>query len=377
MQPVARISWITALILGCQVLSPTLPVISASPSADPFLDSSAKETTRTTNQSSVLRVGIKPIEPFVFVTDAQPYGYSIDLWQAIEPHLDQSTQFVAYDSVPELLAAIREGQVDLGTAALSITADREADGFNFSHPIYEAGLQLVILRQQGTPLAQLIHYLGGREVIWAVSRIVLCSLMVGGLLWLLERDHNPHFKHDPIRGIGQGIWFAIVTLGTFGYGDVTPVRFGGRVIAALWMAVSFFILADFISAMTAARQQMPTIAGIQDLTGQPVGATQGTTAAAFLKTQPVEATEFSNFEQSVRALRAGKVSAILLDRPAAEYFVSRNLDYQMVGERLNLEYYGIAVRENNQALLEAINRAILILQEQGKLEYLNDKWFGK
>ncbi|NJO80318.1 MAG: transporter substrate-binding domain-containing protein [Cyanobacteria bacterium RM1_2_2] len=258
-----------------------------------------------------------------------------------------------------------------------MTADREANGFNFSHPIYEAGLQLVVMQQQGAPLSQLIRYLGGREVIWAISRIGLCSLIVGGLVWLLERDHNPHFKHDSIRGIGQGIWFAIVTLGTFGYGDVTPVRFAGRVIAALWMAVSFFILADFISAMTAARQQTLTIAGIQDLAGQPVGATQGTTAAAFLKTQPVEASEFSNFEQSVTALQAGEISAILLDRPAAEYFVSRNPNYQMAGERLNLEYYGIAVREENQALLEKINRAILILQEQGKLEYLNEKWFGK
>lgn len=371
MQVVTRISWFAALMLGWQVLAP-LPIEPRPALAEPAFDPSADQAS---NQAT-LRVGIKPIEPFVFA-DAEPYGYSIDLWWAIEPYLDQPTQFVTYETVPELLTALRKRQVDLGIAALSITADREANGLDFSYPVYAAGLQLVVMQQQRAPLAQLIRYLGGREAIWAVLRVFLCSLVVGGLIWLLERGHNPHFKHDPIRGIGQGIWFAIVTLGTFGYGDVTPVRFAGRVIAALWMAVSFFILADFISAMTAARQQTPTVAGIEDLAGQPIGATMGTTAAAFLKTQPVAATEFDDFEQALTALQTGKVAAILLDRPAAEYFVSRNPTYQLAGERLNLEYYGIAVREEDQALLEKINRAILILQEQGQFEHLNNKWFGE
>jgi ABC-type amino acid transport substrate-binding protein len=279
--------------------------------------------------------------------------------------------------VPQLLNAVKQGEVEVAIAAISITADREAEGLDFSQPIYQAGLQLVALKQQGPPLTQLLGYLGGWAALKAVSRVFLCSLVVGGAIWFLERDHNPRFKHDPLRGIGQGVWFAIVTLGTFGYGDVTPMRFSGRVIAGLWMAVSFFILADFIATMTVARQQYAPVQSLQDLSGQPIGATQGTTAAAFLATQPVKAIDYGSFDQLVGGLRAGKVAAILLDRPAAEYFVSRNQDCRLAGNRLNLEYYGIAVKQGNYQLLEQINRAILKLQEQGLLQYLDSKWFGK
>ncbi|MFQ3628850.1 MAG: hypothetical protein SNJ81_14895, partial [Cyanobacteriota bacterium] len=40
-----------------------------------------------------LRVGVKPIEPFVFTPEqGDPTGYSIDLWTAIAPQISAQTQ---------------------------------------------------------------------------------------------------------------------------------------------------------------------------------------------------------------------------------------------------------------------------------------------
>ncbi|WP_448597936.1 transporter substrate-binding domain-containing protein [Thermoleptolyngbya sp.] len=101
------------------------------------------QTTQTTQSTPTpaptpversLRVGVKPIEPFVFAPEqGNPAGYSIDLWTAIAPQINAQTQYVVYDTTPELLDALRRG---------------EATGLDFSHPIYEAGLQLLVLQSQ-------------------------------------------------------------------------------------------------------------------------------------------------------------------------------------------------------------------------------------
>ncbi|GAB4459800.1 MAG: transporter substrate-binding domain-containing protein [Elainellaceae cyanobacterium] len=324
-----------------------------------------------------LRVGIKPIEPFVFATEqGNPTGYSIDLWEAIAPQINAQTQYLVYETTPELLDALRQGSIDVAIAGISVTADREAKGLDFSHPTYEAGLQLVVLQPQKSQLLRLLDYLGGDRALVAIGRVLLSSIVVGFLIWFFERRQNSHFQNGPLAGIGQGIWFAVVTLGTFGYGDVTPVGLPGRIVAGLWMGVSFFILADFISAMTTARQQAAPVQSLSDLTGQPIGASQGTTADLFLQTKPVKRVPLADLEASLRALRSGEVVAIVIDRPVAEYLTAQEPDLVMAGDRLSREHYGIALREGDD-LREDINRALLTLQEKEYFEFLCRKWFGE
>jgi len=344
------------------------------------------QTTQTTQSTPTpaptpversLRVGVKPIEPFVFAPEqGNPTGYSIDLWTAIAPQINAQTQYVVYDTTPELLDALRRGEVDVAIAGISISARREATGLDFSHPVYEAGLELLVLQSQKPQFFRLLDYLGGARALQAVGRVLLSSIVVGFLIWLFERRHNPHFQHGPLAGIGQGIWFAVVTLGTFGYGDVTPVGLPGRIVAGLWMGVSFFILADFISAMTTARQQAVPVQSLSDLAGQPIGASQGTTADYFLQTKPVKRVPLADLEASLEALRSGDVAAIVIARPVAEYLSAQEPDLVMAGDRLSREQYGIALREGDD-LREAINRALLTLQEKEYFEFLCRKWFGE
>ena len=47
------------------------------------------------------------------------------------------------------------------------------------------------------------------------------------LVWLLERDDNP-----ALAPFSEALWWAIVTVTTVGYGDLTPITTGGRFIAA-------------------------------------------------------------------------------------------------------------------------------------------------
>ncbi|MEM8605212.1 MAG: transporter substrate-binding domain-containing protein, partial [Cyanobacteria bacterium P01_H01_bin.121] len=114
-----------------------------------------------------LKVGINEIQPFVFLSkDRAPYGFSIDLWGQIAQELAVETEFVRFDDVASLLDAVRAGEVNLGIAGISITLDREAQGIDFSYPIYESGLQLVILEQQVPAWQSVLNHLGGTTVFF-------------------------------------------------------------------------------------------------------------------------------------------------------------------------------------------------------------------
>lgn len=326
----------------------------------------------------VLRVGVNQIRPFVFLMPGEaPYGYSVDVWRALERELDVQSELVPFDSVSLMLESVREGEIDLAIAGISITASREAEDLDFSYPMYRAGLQLLVTRQQESGLVQLLRYLGGWQAFKALLRVTLSSVVVGFLIWWFERGHNPAFQRGLARGVGQGVWFALATLGTFGYGDVTPLRLPGRLVTVIWMGVSFFVLADFIASMTAARQLHLPVQGIEDLQGARVGALAGTTAMVFARRYPVREQVFEDLDMAIAALRRGEVKALLVDQPTARYFAARSSDLLLAGDRLNWEDYGIAVREGNTTLLESLNQGLLQLQEDDFFRQLDRRWFGQ
>ena len=71
--------------------------------------------------------------------------------------------------------------------------------------------------------------------------LLLMSTIVGGLsIYLVEVQANPK-----IASIADGIWWAIVTLTTVGFGDITPVTPLGRVVGGTLMVAGMFTLALF------------------------------------------------------------------------------------------------------------------------------------
>ncbi|MGH3083394.1 MAG: potassium channel family protein [Gaiellaceae bacterium] len=79
----------------------------------------------------------------------------------------------------------------------------------------------------------------GAAVVIAVTTIVI-TLAAGILMTVLDRDHYP--------SIGSGLWWAVQTTTTVGYGDNVPTTVVGRLLAAL---VMFFGI-GFITVITAA-----------------------------------------------------------------------------------------------------------------------------
>ena len=89
-----------------------------------------------------------------------------------------------------------------------------------------ASLQRVISRARHALLSVLLAF-----------GIVL--LAAASLAYLLERDAQPEL----FGSIPQSLWWAIVTLTTTGYGDVTPITSAGRILAGFVMVSGILVFA--------------------------------------------------------------------------------------------------------------------------------------
>ena len=92
------------------------------------------------------------------------------------------------------------------------------------------------------PFRGWVRALNDHYLLFAISFSILGSwtLMGGVSIYLIEGDFN-----SKINSISDGLWWAIVTLTTVGYGDMSPVTTLGRIVGGILMVAGMFILALF------------------------------------------------------------------------------------------------------------------------------------
>src|SRR5215470_8235993 len=123
--------------------------------------------TAQTNPSE-LRVVTRVLPPVVVDQNGTLTGFSIDLWNKIAEHLQLKVRYEVAPDVRALLDEVRDGKADVGVAAISITSAREA-AYDFSHPILNAGLQIMV-RGKGqdadaNPLLELLGLLFSKTIL--------------------------------------------------------------------------------------------------------------------------------------------------------------------------------------------------------------------
>jgi len=84
---------------------------------------------------------------------------------------------------------------------------------------------------------------------------------------------------------------------------------------------------------------------------------------------------FENFGAAVQALLAGDVDLVLMDAASSRGYIGANPNQlKTVGAPLGTEEFGFIFTPGSD-LVEAFNAAIETMQEDGYLEYLNNRWF--
>ncbi len=74
--------------------------------------------------------------------------------------------------------------------------------------------------------------------------LILLAVVIGIVIVPIERSQGS------IRDFEDGLWWAITTISSVGYGDVVPVTTFGRVLGALLQAVGVVMLGLLVGMMT-------------------------------------------------------------------------------------------------------------------------------
>jgi voltage-gated potassium channel len=80
-------------------------------------------------------------------------------------------------------------------------------------------------------------YASRRKIAVFLSFILAVVLIMGTVMYLIEGEENG------FNSIPRGVYWAIVTLTTVGYGDVTPHTVVGRILACIIMIMGYGIIA--------------------------------------------------------------------------------------------------------------------------------------
>lgn len=107
-------------------------------------------------------------------------------------------------------------------------------------------IQLLHLRKRALNLPQrFIYRLRHNELIQALTAVFLLVFLSAVGVTFFEHKSNGQFQN-----LGSGLWWAMVTVCTVGYGDIVPQTVFGRVLATVVMLSGVVLLSVFTAAVS-------------------------------------------------------------------------------------------------------------------------------
>jgi len=329
----------------------------------------------------VLLVGTKIAPPFAMKNrEGHWEGISIELWDLIAKKLDIKYVWREH-TLKSLLDGVADRSLDIGIAAITITAERETK-FDFTHSYYTTGLSIAIPKKSSEGWWTVIQGLFSYKMLVIVSVLAFVLLIIGTITWILEKKRNPeNFNPNPIKGIASGIWWAAVTMTTVGYGDMTPKTLGGRMIALFWMFASLLLVSSIIagvaSTLTVAKMEQ-LISMPEDLARGKVASVKHSVSDIYLRNRRIYPRYVKNVSEGLLAIKEGSVDAMVYDAPLLHYMIKEKYPQDlMVTEALfESQNYGIALPESSP-LRERINREMLEIISSAEWEKIKHKYLGE
>src|SRR5215469_6267828 len=246
-----------------------------------------------------LKVAIMVVPPFVMEQDGSYTGFGIDLWNALATQMKVKTDYRLMSDITSLVEALRSKSVDIIGSPVTITAARDAE-FDFSLPIMQAGLQIMVLDTGGTttatpnPLEDLLELLFSKTMLLWLGIALVLILIPAHLVWLLERGREGGMirnrKYFP--GIFEAMYWAVS--GLTSQAQDMPHQWLARAFSVFWMFAGVVFVAFYTAQLTTSltvRQIQGTINGPDDLAGKQVATLSNSVAVDYLRVHNAQVQE--------------------------------------------------------------------------------------
>jgi ABC-type amino acid transport substrate-binding protein len=293
-------------------------------------------------------VGTKEAPPFAMKTrEGEWSGISIDLWRRIAEDKKIAFRFHEEETVQGLVDAVAAGKVDIGVAAITVTAGRE-DRMDFTSAFYGTGLGIAVASGGVASWAPVMRALTSFGFLQSVLALIGLALVVGLLVWLLERRHNDEFGGTVAKGLSSSVWWTTVAMTQRGIGNQGPRTMPGRFVAMLWMVGSIIAIAVFTAGITSAltvRQLQGNVHGVTDLSKVRVGAVTGSSTEDTLTRLRIGFESYATAKDGLQAIRDGKLDAFVYDRPLLAWTINQDFrsSVQLLDVVFDQQHYAFAL----------------------------------
>jgi ABC-type amino acid transport substrate-binding protein len=327
----------------------------------------------------VLQVGVIEASPlFIKTPDGRWEGFSVELWRAVAQHLNVPFEFREFSSLEGLIGAMEKQEIDL-FPALPV-GNRLESIMDFSQSYLKSGLSIAV-PAEGTEYRwlRLFESIFSEHILKAIGLLVLLSMAAGILVWLFERRKNDDmFGDGAARGIGHGVWWAIVTMTTVGYGDKAPKTAGGRIVALIWMIFSIIFIATFTANITTSLtldELRGKVHGLNDLYNARVGSISQSEGFDFLTKRGIAAIPFEGIPDGLGALAGRKIDAFVLNEQILKYQAKKDFPGRVqVLPGIYDEYFVSIALPQNSPLRKPINKALLKLMKTENWTELRNRY---
>ncbi|KAK6298564.1 hypothetical protein J4Q44_G00316190 [Coregonus suidteri] len=353
----------------------------------------------------------------LFLDNERYEGYCVDLAAEIAKHCGFKYQlkivgdgkYGARDAETKIwngmVGELVYGKADIAVAPLTITLVRE-EVIDFSKPFMSLGISIMIKKPQKSKPGVFSFLDPLAYEIWMC--IVFAYIGVSVVLFLVSRFspyewHTEEYEDGQIQtnestnefGIFNSLWFSLGAFMRQGC-DISPRSLSGRIVGGVWWFFTLIIISSYtanLAAFLTVERMVSPIESAEDLAKQTEIAygtlDSGSTKEFFRRSKIalfdkmwtyMRSAEPSVFvkttaEGVLRVRKSKGKYAYLLESTMNEYIEQRKpCDTMKVGGNLDSKGYGIATPKGS-SLRNAVNLAVLKLNEQGLLDKLKNKWW--
>lgn len=310
----------------------------------------------------------------VAVYDLAPYGArepggafsgaSVDLWRRVAEQAGLTYHLVAVSRMNAVLGGLRDGRYDLAIGAITITPERAAL-VDFSYPAHRSGVA-VATRREGGPLRAVLAFVHVAREMTSLLIVVAGAMMaMGVVIWLVERRRKAAGDAgSTVMSLRDGVYWAVVTMTTVGYGDMTPKTPVGRLLAIGWMlgglALISVLSASLVSRMTLDQIGESSSYGAADLQGRRLAAVAHSSGAEYLDSRGLPYARHDTLAEALAALRDGEADMVVNSVGALRHMIAKNFGSTLHVQRdlLAPAYMAFALPRNSP-LRRDIDRALI------------------